>query len=73
MNGNEPLFTDEEVRLMRKIGLDYDFAHPERLSNDEWVSIEDTVGDEWTLRCLDENYVPNADGIICQNILAKLP
>lgn len=66
------MFTDAEINLMKKIGLDADFQNLDR-DDDYWCTIEDKVGDYLTLHCLDENYYPNADGIICEAILDKLP
>lgn len=64
------VFTEEEIALMRRIGLNFDF---DNLSDDEWIELEDTVGDYLTLQCLDEDYEPNAEGLICEDILGKLP
>lgn len=58
---------------MQRIGLDFDFEHPEKLSTDEWIEIEETVGERLELHELDENYYPTPDGVICENILGKLP
>ena len=37
--------------------------------NDELDVIEDKVGDYLTLNCLDENYNPNEEGLMCESIL----
>lgn len=66
-------FTDKEVALMRRIGLNMDFNHPENLSSGEWIQIEEGVADRLVLNELDENYFPTSDGKICENILGKLP
>ena len=67
------LFTEQEIALMRKIGLNLDFEHPEDFSDDEWIEIEDVVGERLELYELDENYYPTPDGVICEDILGKLP
>lgn len=66
------MFTDEEIELMKSIGLDCDFQN---LSEDDdyWADIEEAVGDELTLNCLDEDYAPDERGIICRGILNKIP
>lgn len=60
------MFSEEQIKLMKKIGLNLDF---DNLSGDDWVVIEDAVGDYLTLKCLDSDYNPNDDGIICEKIL----
>ncbi len=64
------MFTDDQVKLMRKIGLNLNF---ECLSDDDWVLIEETVGDYLILQCLGEDYTPNEEGMICYSILDLLP
>ncbi len=64
------MFTAEEIAFMRSLGLDFDF---DDLSDDEWISIEEIIGDELTLKGLDIDYNPNAIGLICEEILAKIP
>ncbi len=64
------LFTNEQIQYMRSIGLNYDF---DNLTADEWINIEDVIGDKLTLECLDENYKPNEEGMMCYSILDRLP
>lgn len=65
------MFTEEQRELIRSVcGHSFDFSN---LSDDDWVEIEDAIGDHLTLRCLDENYNPNAEGLICEDILDSLP
>lgn len=66
------MFTDAEIKLMKRLGLKADFQNLD-WDDDDWITIEETVGDYLTLQCLDENYYPDADGIICESILDKLP
>lgn len=65
-------FTEDERLLLQKIGseigLNSDLDH---LSDDEWCDLEEAVGDYLTLRCLDEDYEPNAEGLLCEDILDK--
>ena len=58
---------------MRKIELNMGFEHPDSLTGDEWIEIEETVANQLVLHKLDENYFPTLDGMICEDILGKLP
>lgn len=53
------MFTDSEIKLMKKLGLDADFQNlgPD---DDYWATIEEIVGDYLTLKCLDKNYYPTS-------------
>lgn len=64
------MFTPQEIAFMRSLGLDFDFGN---LSDDEWVQIEDTVGDRLVLAELDKQYNPTPIGKMCEAILDKLP
>ena len=55
---------------MRKIGLNLDF---DKLTDDDWCQIEETVGEYLVLHCLDKNYNPTHDGLICESIMDKIP
>lgn len=63
------MFTGEQEKFMRSIGLDLDFEH---LSDDDYVRIEEVVGDKLVQSGLDETYEPNAIGSMCESILDKL-
>ena len=54
---------------MKRIGLSVDF---DNLSEDDYVKIEETVGDHLELHGLDDEYRPNSDGRICESILDRL-
>lgn len=60
------MFSKEQINLMKEIGINANFDNP---SDDEWIEIEDKVGDWLCLQCLDEDYYPNEQGIICESIL----
>ncbi len=62
-------FTVQQVQLMKKIGLSIDF---DNLSADDYVKIEETVGDHLALHGMDNGYLPNEDGRICESILDRL-
>ena len=66
------MFSEEEIDLMRSLGLDCDFNS---LSEDDnrWADIEEKVGNFLTLKCLDEHCNPDNNGIICDSILNKIP
>lgn len=49
------MFSDEEIALMRSIGLDCDFNNLSE-EDDYWADIEEKVGEFLTLKCLDKNY-----------------
>lgn len=67
------MFNATQIKLMRKIGLKMDLANPDRLSDNEWVLIEKKVGDYLNSKCLDIDYKPNSEGIVCYSILDMLP
>ena len=52
--------SEKQISFLLSIGIN---------PNDELDVIEDKVGDYLTLNCLDENYNPNDEGIICESIL----
>lgn len=63
------VFTEKEKCFMRECGLNLDF---DNLSDDDYVEIEEVIGNKLTLECLDDNYNPNEDGLLCEEILDKL-
>lgn len=63
------MFTEKEKEYMRSIGLNLDF---DNLSDDDYILIEEVVGDRLTLSELDENYYPTPNGFLCYEILDKL-
>lgn len=62
--------SEQEIDLLRRIGLDFDYS--KKLTDEEAVMLEERVGDYLTLECLDEDYHPNRDGLICYDILEKV-
>ena len=67
----EPIFSKEEQEFMANVlKLDLNFN---RMTGDDWILLEDTVGDRLTLHCLDKDYNPSAEGVMCEHILDKLP
>ena len=64
------MFTDEQILFMKRIGVPVkDFGN---MSDDDYIAVEDHVGDYLTLQCLDEDYNPNDDGAMCYSILDSL-
>ena len=71
------MFSEEEINLMRSLGLDCDFNGLSE-TDEYWADIEEKVGNFLTLKCLDEtgldeHYNPDSNGIICESILNKIP
>lgn len=64
------MFSDEQINYMRGLGLNFDFSN---LTDDEWIAIEDTVGDRLTYAGLKEDYSFNDEGKMCMSILNMLP
>ena len=54
------IMSEKQKEFLVSIGID---------PNDKLDVIEDKVGDYWTLNCLDENYNPNEEGLMCESIL----
>lgn len=52
--------SEKQKEFLVSIGID---------PNDELDVIEDKVGDYLTLNCLDENYNPNEEDLMCESIL----
>ena len=66
------MFTEKEIQLIRKIGITIDISQENSISDDEWVNLEEKIGEYLTLKCLDKNYNPNDEGLICESILDKI-
>jgi hypothetical protein len=67
------IFTNKEIIFMKSLGLDFNFND---LSDDDWAwaEIEEKVGDRYTYDGFDDDYAKkNSIGVICEDILAKIP
>jgi hypothetical protein len=64
------IYSKEQIDYIKSIGFEVDFTD---MSDDDWCNLEETVGDKLVLECLDENYCPNEEGIMCKSILDLLP
>lgn len=62
------MFTQEQLEFMKKIGLNV--APP--FSDDDYIAIEEQVGDYLQIYGFDEQYEPTADGRMCEAILDAL-
>ncbi|NLA69647.1 MAG: hypothetical protein GX852_01215 [Clostridiales bacterium] len=61
-------FDKDERPLIYKVGMD-----PDKISNDnDYVLLEEKIGDYLVMNCLDEKYKPNKEGLACKSILGKL-
>lgn len=63
------MFTQEQIHFMESLGLLLDFSN---LSDEDYVRIEDTVGDAYTAEV--ENHKSEVTHVIslCEEILNKL-
>lgn len=59
-------------RTKQSLGLDCNFNGLSE-TDEYWADIEEKVGNFLTLKCLDEHYNPDSNGIICESILNKIP
>ncbi len=53
-------------KILPQIDLDSD------LTDDELILMEDELGNYLTLHCLDADYEPNYEGVLCEEILEIL-
>lgn len=63
------MFTKEQIAFMRSIGLELDFS---RLSSDDYVQIEETVGDVYTAEAQEHEKEATANMLLCEAILDRL-
>lgn len=66
------MFTKREITLMHQAGIKLDFSHTENFSDDDWIHIEDVIGEWIQLHCYCDGYDLTPDGLICLDILEKL-
>ena len=64
------MFNEQELKILNKLGFCDDML--DNPSDAIYIEIEEKAGDFLTLESLDENYMPNEEGRICEDILAKL-
>ena len=64
-------FTEREIAFIKDVlKLNPDFDH---MSGEDWIELEDAAGDYLVLQCMDKDYNPNDEGLMCEAILDKLP
>ena len=63
MKSEYNILSVEQIKFLQQIGMDVD-TEPDELM--------EALGDYLTLRCLDKNYNPNSEGIMCEKILDVL-
>ncbi|MBO7251397.1 MAG: hypothetical protein J6V25_02100 [Oscillospiraceae bacterium] len=60
-------FSEEQMELMKRIGISIDFSKP--LRDNHLEQIEEKVSEHLQLKGFDKDYSPTADGRICEAIL----
>lgn len=65
-------FSNEEMELMRRIGVKFDFSHMENFTDDDLFNAIDIVSEHLQIYGFDKDYEPTPDGEICEDILEKL-
>lgn len=63
------MFSVEQIKYMQSIGLNLDFSH---LSDEDYVLIEEKVGDAYNEEALDHEHEVTPTISICEAILASL-
>lgn len=65
------MFSDKEIQFIKsKLHLDINTDTP---SGDDLGKLEEVCGEYLTLHCLDNNYEPTDEGLLCESILDKIP
>lgn len=62
--------TNKEIEFLMSLGLNLNF---EKLSDEDFVDIEELVGEKLQTSGFDKDYKPTPIGMICESILDKLP
>lgn len=62
-------YSEEQKEYMRSIGLDLDF---DNLSDDDWVTLEDTIADRIGESGFEEDGTPTEETLMCESILDLL-
>lgn len=61
------IFSKEQIELAKKIGVPFDVTGD--LTDDEICDLVDFFGDYLTIHCLDDEYAPNHEGVICYQVI----
>ena len=60
-------FDQEQRNLLKKLGIQFDIEQD--LTDEQIIYIGEAVGDYLVQNCLDKNYNPTQDGMICESII----
>lgn len=64
------MFSKAEKEFLKSIGINTNF---DKISDEEFVTIEEKVSDHLQKKGFDEEYRPTKEGLMCESILDKLP
>lgn len=65
------MFTEEEIEVMKSLGLDCDFNHLPG-DNPYWDVIDEVVKDELMYDGFNEKYEPTKTGVLCEGLIDKI-
>lgn len=60
-------FDEKQLKLLKKLDIPFDIEQD--LTDEQIVYIEEAVGDYLVRSCLDKNYNPTQEGMICESII----
>lgn len=63
-------FSKNQIEFMKKIGVSLDFSKP--LSDADYGIIEERVAEHLQKSGFDKDYLPSAEGKMCESILDEL-
>ena len=63
------MFSSKQIDFMKSLGLDFDFMH---LSDNEYIAIEDAVGDAYTEAAQEHPNEATDVILLCESILDKM-
>ncbi len=64
------MFSNDQLKFMKKIGISVNF---DDLSDEDYITIEETVSAYLQRSGFDKNYQPTKEGLLCESILDSLP
>lgn len=64
------MFSEAEKVFLKSIGINANFN---KISDDEFATIEEKVSIHLQKKGFDEDYKPTKEGLMCESILDKLP
>lgn len=63
------MFSDVQMNFLNSIGLKFNYAN---LLDDDYIIIEEVIGDKLAISGFDKDYKINEIGVICESILDEL-